>query len=513
MSEDSISPGDPIFDEQSKTLLIPVSKRDISHIQFLEDFVSANGFQEKNEFHITIVGFDAARKIIKNISHLPRVDQEKIFAKIQNSAKNLDWSFVFKNDIYHLKKIYQSKDKGEEVRESIIRMVDVPALPSFYKELVALTGVELNNPPAHITLYAKSTIEENQLAGIGVTSAVDLKTYFVKQITDTDFTQNKFHTIVFPTRPQPDTLIAVLILKELGSELFENVQDIQYEVIPQLPEGQTEKSMAKAGKILIDVGKGIFDHHSKPFPITASNLITLFLGQEKNKALSKFLQLAERDDFFGKGTISDDPLDRTFGLPGVLSALNKDNVDNPKNVFQIMLPILQSIYKEEIRRAFELPKELEEKISQGKAQMFKTKHRGTQLKCIYIETDNTSMAGFLRSHKGGNYDVVALRLSAGHTNILTRANPHLKIDLRSLAVLIRVEEASARGISLNEDTNALSLPTIISEIPMWYYDTATNSLLNGGPNPKDIEATIIDSFVMIKLIEVGLAEKLWSPKA
>ena len=115
----------------------------------------------------------------------------------------------------------------------------------------------------------------------------------------------------------------------------------------------------------------------------------------------------------------------------------------------------------------------------------------------------------MRSKLGGGYDVVALRIPSGHVNILTR--PLQRVDLRSLAVLIRLQEAEARGVNAGDDPKSLAAVGTLKQIPNWYYDTATNSMLNGGPNPKDIEPTAIDPFEFIKLLELGLSEKLWSP--
>jgi len=47
------------------------------------------------------------------------------------------------------------------------------------------------------------------------------------------------------------------------------------------------------------------------------------LGVSDDKALSKILIYGERDDKFGLGTISTDPIDKAFGLSGLTVALNK----------------------------------------------------------------------------------------------------------------------------------------------------------------------------------------------
>lgn len=321
--------------------------------------------------------------------------------------------------------------------------------------------------------------------------------------------KEKYTTVVLPVRPQPDTIVAIFILKRFGEEKFPGIKNSKYMSFPSIPEGETSEGLAKKGLFLLDIGGGDFDHHNKETQTTASSLVAKNLGIEKNPALSKLLQYAERDDFYGKGTISNDSLDRAFGLSGLIAVLNKKYVNEQSKVIEFVLPLLEAFYEEEEKRAFEMPKELEDKIANGKADVFEVKQRGKRLKSIFIETDNTSMAGFLRSKMGGGFDVVIIRLSSGHINILTR--PMQKVDLRSLVVLIRMQEGEAKGIQLEGPPEIFAMNGTIKEVPEWYYDPATNSLLNGGPNPQNIKPTSIDPFEFKKVLEIGLSEQLWSP--
>jgi hypothetical protein len=319
---------------------------------------------------------------------------------------------------------------------------------------------------------------------------------------------NSYKTIVLPTRPQVDTIVAIFILRHFGKAEFPGIEDATYVSLSTLPDGATEESMAEEGKLLIDIGKGKFDHHNKEVQTTATNLVAEYLGQKNNPALSKLIKFIERDDFFGKGILSTDPLDRAFGLPGLTSCLNKKYKDNPVKVIESILPLIDAFYFEEEKREFEMPQELEEKLANGKAKTFTAIQRGKKLKCIFIESDNTSMAGFLRSMKGGSFDVTAMKLSSGHVNILTGKK---RPDLQSLAVLVRIQETEAQGTSVGEDPEYLAKTGTISEVPEWYFDPATNSLLNGGPNPQNINPTKIATFEFQKIIELGLSESIWKP--
>lgn len=318
-----------------------------------------------------------------------------------------------------------------------------------------------------------------------------------------------FTKIILPTRAQPDTIVAIFILKKFGGAVFPGIEDASVEVWQALPSDETDESLRKDGILLIDIGRGIFDHHSRTEKITASDLVSSYLGVRENPALQKLLEYARRDDFFGKGTISADPLDRAFGLSGLIAVLNKSFSKNPAHVVDIIMPLILAHYDEEVLRTEELPKEFEEKVQSGKAEVFAVKQRDKKLKVVIIDSDNASMPGYLRSQNGGRFDVVAQWMPTEHVNILTRPTKH--IDLRSLAALIRTEELNLSGKVLDVPIGYLAKTGRLGEIPEWYYDGATNSIQNGGLNPKEIEKTKISRFSFRKLLEIGLSEALWSP--
>jgi hypothetical protein len=492
-----------VFDRDTYTLLLHVNPESFSLPKYVESRVQEEGLQMKEECHITIFGFGTAR----NISQALSSDREKI-GELAGLIENTDWSFEPTQEFYIVKKPYKINGVVEE-RETLIVMIRLPKLAEFIGQASRLLNIPLEVPPVHVTLCAKSTLEENMLAGIGISSQEEFKRLSPESIISPRDANVTYQAIALPTRPQPDTIVAIFILKQFGEEKFPGIQNAEYVFLPRIPEGETEESLTSQGILLVDVGGGALDHHSKALQTTASNLIAEYLGIKNNPALSKLLQYAERDDFYGKGTISVDSLDRAFGLSGLIGSLNKKYIKEPAQVVDTILPLLSAFYEEEARRAFEMPQEFKEKLARGKAQIFSIRQKGKILQCVLIDTDNASMAGFLRSKGGGGFDVVALRLSSGHVNILTK--PAQKVDLRSLAVLIRIQETEAQGKSLEGDPQALAIPGTIKEVPEWYYDTATNSLLNGGPNPQNVKPTSIDSMEMAKILEVGLSEQLWAP--
>lgn len=322
-------------------------------------------------------------------------------------------------------------------------------------------------------------------------------------------TRHAYHTILLPTRPQPDTLIAIFLLKKFGREIFPGVERAEVHMSQIVPEGETEQTLKEKGIILIDLGAGKFDHHTPQEGTTASRLVAEYLDIQDNPALAKMLEYARRDDTFGKGTLSGDPLDRAFGLSGLIANLNRMHPHDSSRVADLIIPILEAHYEEELQRAEKLPREFQEKIQKNEAEAFEVRHRGKKIKCVLVASDNVSLTGYLRSQQGGRFDVVAQWLSSGHVNILTR--PAKRIDLRSLVALVRTEEAAQAHEALDRELSGLARPGRMPEVPQWYYDRATNSLQNGGVVPKEVPPTKISKKNLRTLLELGLSEKIWSP--
>ncbi|HEY4508036.1 MAG TPA: hypothetical protein VJJ55_00060 [Candidatus Paceibacterota bacterium] len=315
--------------------------------------------------------------------------------------------------------------------------------------------------------------------------------------------------ILMPTRPQVDTAIAVFLLKTYGEKEFPGIASAVCRVSPKLPEGKTGAQLEAEGALAMDIGGGAFDHHGRAEKVTACDLIARRLGISREPSIQKLLELARRDDFYGKGTVSTDPLDRAFGFPGLLTAMNKECPDDPDRIMRFFCELLSYHYHEEIRRTKELPEELAAKSERGGVTSLVVKQRDKKLKVAIIESDSVSMPGFLRSREGGGFDVVAQIRSTGHVNILTRQTK--RVDLRSLAVLVRTEENTHSEHPSDFPPRLLALAGRLEDIPEWYYDTATNSLQNGGASPTGTAPTRITKDAWPKLVDAGLSERLWSP--
>jgi len=317
---------------------------------------------------------------------------------------------------------------------------------------------------------------------------------------------NRFYDKIFiPSKPQPDTIAGIFLLKTFGRDKYPGIEDAAVEAIGDLPQGFTETSLAERGVLLIDVGGGKFDHHGRN--TTASRLIAEDLDIAEYPTLAKLLAYAERDDKYGAGTISQDPLDKAFGLSGLIAALAKTIPHAPEKVVGCILPLLKAHYREEKQRLEELPKEFAQKLKTGDAEEFSVKHPRKDITVVMVRSDNPSMAGYLRAAGGIKADLVAQQTASGYVNIMTR--PLKRIDLRPLALVLRKEEARRRNRHGELSEFELARPGRIPEIPEWYYDRATNSLLNGGMNPKGISPTAIPFQELKGFLQEGLSAFLF----
>ncbi|MCX6724275.1 MAG: hypothetical protein NT155_03860 [Candidatus Staskawiczbacteria bacterium] len=313
---------------------------------------------------------------------------------------------------------------------------------------------------------------------------------------------NTYKKIIIPTRPHPDVIVGIFLLIKFGAEKYPGVKDAKIDVWQELPAGDTNKTLEQKGVLLLDIGEGQFDHHK-----TGKNLAQLVaedLGVSADQSVAKILAYAERDDKHGLGTVSSDPLDKAFGLSGLVASLNKTEAD-PEKVVKIVLPLLEAHFIEERRRTQELPQEFEQKLKEGKAEIFEVKQGKKSLKVVVLESDNLSMAGWLKSAGGVRADVVCQKNSAGFTNILTK--PLKVIDLRWTSAYLRKAEAELRNIRLTCSTFDLMLPGKMQEISEWYYDRATNSVLNGGASPKGILPTAIPLETITEILKESLGQE------
>lgn len=114
---------------------------------------------KKSEFHITLAGTERLAKLIN-----PE-DGEKIEEEIVDKFKAFTNENPIKN--FELKHEYRFVQRGE--RKTVVAMVDIENLASFYDVLRQDYGADIPTQPAHITIYS---LEPE--VGISLSSQADL---------------------------------------------------------------------------------------------------------------------------------------------------------------------------------------------------------------------------------------------------------------------------------------------------------------------------------------------------
>ncbi|MDD2785904.1 MAG: hypothetical protein PHS79_03355 [Patescibacteria group bacterium] len=308
------------------------------------------------------------------------------------------------------------------------------------------------------------------------------------------------HTVAMFPKIQADTASAYYILKNFGKNFFPGVAQAKVVFWTALPEDKTAQQLESEGFLTIDLG-GIFDHHisnveSGKREECAASLIAQHLGVENDLTLKKLLTWAKRDDLQGKGTMSADPLDRAFGLSGIIMNANREYANDPQKSLDLITHIIDLHVHEERRRQIELPMEFEKLEQEGKVEVFSLRQGGAELEAMFVETDNVAMAGFLRAAK--KIDLIIQRRTSGHTNIVTQQAR--SIDLRPLAAVLRLSEAEKKNIELDVDEATLMSSGRIKDIDEWYYDDAANSIQNGGVNPEGVKPTKLSRDEVVALV-------------
>jgi len=307
------------------------------------------------------------------------------------------------------------------------------------------------------------------------------------------------HTVAMFPKIQADTAAAFFILKTFGEKAFPGVSQAKVVFWTALPEGKTAQQLETEGYLTIDLG-GMFDHHLANEKLgkrqeCVSGLIARYLNVENDVTLKKLLTWAKRDDLEGKGTVSPDPLDRAFGLSGIIMNANREYADDPRKTLDLITQIINLHVREEHRRQVELPQELAKLEQQGRVKTFAVRQGSADLQAVFVETDNVSLAGFLRAAK--KMDLIIQRRSTGHTNFITQQMR--SIDLRPLVAVLRLAEAEKKGVKLDADEAVLMSAGRLAGIEEWYYDDAANSIQNGGVNPQGVTPTALNPQEIISI--------------
>jgi len=172
-------------------------------------------------------------------------------------------------------------------------------------------------------------------------------------------------------------------------------------------------------------------------------------------------------------------------------------------VLEFVIALFEAHVYDEYQRSVVMPEEWKVLKNTGRAKEMLVPHAGAQLRVVGLESDNVALPGFLRAYTKA--DVVVQRLGSGHTNVITRQQTG--VDLKEVVAAVRREEASRKGVSVDgHDAAALRKPNHLEGVEEWFYDTAANTLQNGGVRPIGVTPTRIDLASMLAIVERQLRQ-------
>jgi hypothetical protein len=316
----------------------------------------------------------------------------------------------------------------------------------------------------------------------------------------------KWKIVTLP-RIQIDALIACFLLVYFGEEHFPGIKDAEYLFWINIPEGKTATELEKEGYILLDMGGGMFDHHANQDgkrEKCMSQMVAEHLGIHKSQSIRKLLDYARRDDLLGKGTISNDPIDRAFGLSGLVSNMNRALPDDQELIIKTVMPLFIAHHMEEKKRSEDLPREYEEKIKAGKAHEVVLKTTRGPIRMVMIETNEIAMAGYLRAQR--SVDLVVQKMSSGHVNIITQQKR--LFDLSQVAKFLRMAEAEEKGNAVAIAEVDLMNAGRVDGVEEWYLDTRARTIQNGGVRPQWTNPTRLSLMTIGEIIKQAAAIKI-----
>ncbi len=148
-------------------------------------------------------------------------------------------------------------------------------------------------------------------------------------------------TLILPSKVMPDAACAVYLLRAYGAKIFPGAAEAAILFAHEVPAGKSAEELVKEGALFIE-RRGE----------CASAAFAKMLSVAERPELKKLLSFAKRD-FEKKGTLSTDPLDRTFGLTGIAMMMNRVYSDDPRAVLEFLVSVFEAHVYDESRRPAE----------------------------------------------------------------------------------------------------------------------------------------------------------------
>ena len=164
---------DPKFFPEYASCILPTDEKQIDREKHRKEAETHN-LLEKKEFHFTVIGFDTGEEILAALEQMSEDNKQAALEQIKALCENFDWKISLKDEYYYIEQHYETDPNDpksqEETRKSLIQIATIEKLDEFYQQLNLIVGKNLLVPFPHVTLFTNSTLEKNQLRGIGIYS-------------------------------------------------------------------------------------------------------------------------------------------------------------------------------------------------------------------------------------------------------------------------------------------------------------------------------------------------------
>ncbi len=146
------------------TLVLPLPRAQRPSRALVLDGVA---FEPKREHHVTVLGRTLGARVRDAIAQRSVAERE-----LADAFEALDWSWA-DTDAY----VWLRRNKPEGRAESIVELIDMPAMAAFHYALGRRLGERLPAPPAHVTRFVHGDPE-----GIGVPDEATLRALTVRLV-------------------------------------------------------------------------------------------------------------------------------------------------------------------------------------------------------------------------------------------------------------------------------------------------------------------------------------------
>ena len=112
-------------------------------------------FTPKDELHVTLIGSELGLIIQDKLQH-----DQTIEKLLEKTFEEIDWFYKQTGPVHIL-----SRSEEDAVQKSVIILIEMPGVTTFYDQLKVLGLIEIETPvpPPHVTMYT-----QNCSLGIGV---------------------------------------------------------------------------------------------------------------------------------------------------------------------------------------------------------------------------------------------------------------------------------------------------------------------------------------------------------